>query len=138
MKVKDTSAVAKKFVTRAGAAQGDYKDGVANAGNDWEAGAKANEDVWGQATTEAITNKRFGKGVQGKAAKYQRNAATLGPGRYAQGVANASDAYQQGVGPYLDVLKGITLPPKGVRGSAANQQRANIVATELNKKRMAS
>lgn len=138
IKVKDTASIAKKFVTRASAASGDYKDGVAQAGGDFEAAAKASEDVWAQATTEAIANKRFGKGLNGAGAKYQKNAVNLGSQRYAPGVQNASDAYAAGVTPYLDTIKGLTLPPKGVRGSAANQQRANIVATELNKKRLAS
>lgn len=136
IKVKDTAAVAKKFVTRASAAAGDYKDGVANAGGDWEGATLAAEDNYGTATTQAIADKRFGKGVRGSGQKFQKNAVALGAQRYPTGVANASDAYAQGVGPYLDLLKGLTLPPPGVRGSQANQQRANVVAQELNKKRL--
>ncbi len=136
IKVKDTAAVAKKFVTRAGAAAGDYKDGVANAGGDWEAATLAAEDNYGAATQQAIVDKRFGKGVRGSGAKMQKNAVALGAVRYGPGVQNAQDAYAQGVGPYLDVLKGITLPPPGVRGSVANQQRSAVVQTELNKKRL--
>lgn len=136
MKVKDVSAAAKKFVTRASAASGDYKDGVANIGNDWEQATLASEDNWGTATTDAITHKRFGRGVRGSGGKMQKNAVALGAVRYAPGVQNASDAYVQGTGPYLDLLKGLTLPPPGTRGSAANQQRSAIVQTELNKKRL--
>jgi hypothetical protein len=138
MKVKDIGTVAKKFVTRAAAASGDYKDGVANAGNDWENATRAAEDNYAQATQEAIAKGRFGKGVAGKSQKFQRNAVNLGAARYAGGVQNAQDAYAQGTAPYLDLLKGLTLPPPGVRGSGANQQRQNIVSTELNKKRLAS
>lgn len=136
IKVKDTAAAAKKFVTRASAAAGDYKDGVANAGGDWEAATLAAEDNYGQATTQAIADKRFGKGVRGSGQKMQKNAVVLGAQRYGPGVQNAQDAYAQGVGPYLDVLKGLTLPPPGVRGSVANQQRSAMVQTELNKKRL--
>src|ERR1043166_9532836 len=136
MKVKDTASVAKKFVTRAAAAAGDYKDGVANSGADWEAATLAAEDNYGTATTQAIADKRFGKGVRGSGQKMQKNAVALGAQRYGPGVQNAQDAYAQGVGPYLDVLKGLTLPPHGVRGSIANQQRSNAVQTELNKKRL--
>jgi hypothetical protein len=136
IKVKDTAAVAKKFVTRASAAAGDYKDGVANSGADWESATLAAEDNYGTATQQAIADKRFGKGVRGSGQKMQTNAVALGSVRYGPGVQNAQNAYAAGVGPYLDLLKGITLPPPGVRGSVANQQRSAVVQTELNKKRL--
>ena len=43
IRIKDTGSLAKKFATRAGAAANDYKDGVAQAGGDWEANTKAAE-----------------------------------------------------------------------------------------------
>lgn len=127
----DAGAIAAKFAKRAAGAQGDYKDGVSNAGQSWEAGARAGADNWEQGLNEAIADGRFEKGVQGKAGKYQANATALGPQRYAQGVQQASGAYQTGVQPYLDVLKSLTLPPRGARRSPANMQRANAVALAL-------
>ncbi len=135
IKVKDAAAAAKKFASRAQAASGDYKDGVANAGGDWEAGARAGADNYAAGVQEAIADGRFAKGVNGAGAKYTKNATQLGPQRYQQGVANAQDAYTQGVQPYLAKLSSIQLPPKGPRGSAQNQQRANMVAMELRKQK---
>jgi hypothetical protein len=69
--------------------------------------------------------------VRGSAAKYQKNATTLGPQRFQQGVANAQDAYAGSMGPVLQAIAGINLPPRGIRGN--NQERSNIVATTLRK-----
>jgi hypothetical protein len=130
---RDTAAIVNKYVTRASAAQGDYKTGVSNAGGVWEQHAGAAEGNWEQGTTDAIGRKAFQKGVTGKGGKYQNNAVNLGAQRYPQGVQNASGAYQTGMQPVLDKLKSINLPPKGPRRSPQNQARANMVATELGK-----
>lgn len=133
IKVKDNAAIAKKYVDRAGVASKDYTDGVANAGGDWENGAKNGEQNFVQGVQDAITRGAYGKGVSGSASKYVANATKLGAVRYGPGVQNGASAYQAGVAPYLEKLRGLTLPPKGPRRSPQNQQRANMVAAELGK-----
>jgi len=133
IKVKDTSAVAAKYVARAGVATKDYSDGVANAGGDWETGAKNGEQNFVQGVQDAIQRGAYGKGVSGSASKYVANATKLGATRYGPGVQNGAAAYQAGVQPFLDKLKSLTLPPKGPRRSPQNQARANMVALELGK-----
>jgi hypothetical protein len=132
---KDLAAIGQKFVTRAGAAQPDYQSGVQAAGPTWEANAAAGSDNWKTSLAQAAARDAFKKGIAGKSSKYQHNASTVGPQRYAQGVANAQSAYVAGIQPVIDTLKSLTLPPKGPRGSAANQARSNAVATALNKMR---
>lgn len=131
--VKDTGAIAAKYVARAQVATKDYTDGVANAGGSWETGAKNGETNFEQGVQDAITRKAYGKGVNGSAGKYVANATKLGSTRYAPGVQNGAGAYQTGVQPYLDKLKSLNLPPKGPRRSPQNMQRANMVAAELGK-----
>jgi hypothetical protein len=128
---KDIGTIAGKFVQRAQNAQGDYKTGVSNAGSKWEQNAGAAEAAWESGVQNAASNKHFVKGVSGKGAKYQANAANVGPQRYAQGVANAQAAYQAGMAPVLSALQGVNLPPRSFRGSPANQARSNAVATAL-------
>jgi len=136
IRIKDTGTLAQKFVTRASAAATDYRDGVATAGGDWETNTKNSESSYEAGVQEAIGQKRFGKGVSAAGgSKYQENAVKLGGVRYAPGVQNAQGAWQKGVGPYLEKLKGLSLPPKGPRRSPQNQQRANMVALELGKLR---
>jgi len=134
--MKDPTTLSKKFVTRASAAAPDYQSGVATAGQSWEQAAGASEGSWEQGTQAAITRKAYGKGVAGQGNKYQTNATTLGVARYPQGVANAGTAWANGVTPYLNVLKGANLGPKGPRGSALQQQRSAAVQTLLNKTRL--
>jgi hypothetical protein len=131
--VKDTGAIAAKYVARAGVATKDYTDGVANAGGSWETGAKNGEGNFEQGVQDAISRKAYGKGVNGSAGKYVANATKLGATRYGPGVQNGAGAYQTGVQPYLDKLKSLNLPPKGPRRSPQNMARANMVAAELGK-----
>lgn len=131
IQIKDTGALAKKFQTRAAAAQGDYKDGVTGAGAKFEAAAKAGSDNWKAGVTNAIGRDAFTKGLNGSASKFEKNATTLGPARFAQGVQNAGDAWGQGVQPYLDRLKGLDLPAPGPRRSQANRDRSAAVQIAL-------
>ena len=139
IRIKDTAVLASKYVTRAGAAVNDYKSGVEQAGSDWETGAKAGEPNYEAGVQEAISKKRYGRGIASAgASKYVRNASNLGATRYQPGIANAKDAWATGVQPALDKLKSLQLPPKGPRRSPQNQQRAAMVALELGKLKDAS
>lgn len=127
---KDAGSIAKKFSTRASAASGDYKDGVAASGAEWQANALAGEGNFEQGITQAIADKRYGKGISAAGAqKFVQNATTLGPQRFQTGVAQAEGAYQRGVQPHLDAMRALDLPKRGPKGSEQNKQRANIVAT---------
>lgn len=124
MQVRSVADSAKKFVSRAGAAQGDYQAGVSNAGPRWQAGAEASEGAYVTGTQEAITEGRFAKGVRkAGATKYQNNAVKLGPSRFVQGVQNAESAYSTGVQPFVAAMASTTLSTRGARGSAQNARR---------------
>lgn len=129
---RNAGDIANKFATRAGAAVNDYKAGVEGAGNAWQARTLESESAYEQGVTESIGRKAFGAGVsKAGAAKYQRNASILGPGRFQQGVSNAKDAYATAIAPVLAVLSGLQLGVKGPRGSQANFARSNAVGLAL-------
>jgi hypothetical protein len=138
IRTKDTGAIAKKFRERAAAASQDYATGVAAAAGDWETNTAAAEQNYQAGVQEAISRGAFGKGVRGSGGKYSENAQKLGTQRYPQGVANAEGAYARGVGPYLDTIKSLNLPPRGPKGSPANMSRANAVATALRARKVGS
>ncbi len=122
--VRSAADSAKKFVTRASAAQPDYASGVANAGGRWQAGAEAANDAFKQGVQDALADDRFVRGVRkAGAAKYQMNASKLGPDRFRTGVANAEGAYSQGVSPFISAMQGFDYGPRGARGSATNRSR---------------
>ncbi len=132
IKVKDVGTLAKKFVQRAAAAAGDYKDGVMGAGGDWETNTKAAEDNYAAGVQAAIGDKRFGRGVtRAGGAKFSSRAASLGAQRYPSGIQAAEGAWGQGAQPFLQAIAGMVLPPRRPKGDPGNQARANAVATML-------
>lgn len=131
IRVKDPAAAAKKFKDRASAASADYSAGVQNAGGEWEQKSAAANETYKASVAEAAAKDRYRTGVQGKGAKYTKNATTLGPQRFQTGIANAQDAYAQAMTPVLNTIANLTLPPRGVKGT--NQERSNIVAMALRK-----
>lgn len=134
IRVKDAGTVARKWVQRAGAAGGDYKDGVAQAGGDWEAGALAGASNFAQGVQQAISDGRYEKGIRGAgAAKFVAKAGTVGAARFTQGVAASEAEMAKGVGPVLQAIASVALPPRGPKGAPQNMERANAVAQALRK-----
>jgi len=136
-KVKSVADSAAKFVNRASAAGGDYKTGVANAGQSWSDATMASADTYAAGVQQAIGRGAFAKGVQ-KAGpqKFQTNASTKGANHYPEGIRSGQSAYQANSAPYFDALSGIVYPPRRPRGDPANQARSIIVQTTLHTKRV--
>lgn len=132
LNVKDASAAAQKFVTRAQAAGGDYKAGVQNAGQRWQANTAAAEQTWGAGVNDAVSRGAFGKGVaKAGAGKYADNASGKGALRYPQGVQQAGPTWQANVQPFLQTLSGLNLPPRQPKGNPANYARVQAVGDAL-------
>jgi hypothetical protein len=137
IQIKSADVIAKKFATRAGAASNDYAAGVANPRQDWAGATSAASQTWAGGIQQAISNNSFSKGVNAAgSAKWSRKAAGVGAQRYAPGVQAAQGDYQNGVAPYLQVLAGITLPPRLPKGDPGNVQRVNAVTTALRAKKL--
>ncbi len=134
--VPSAAAVSQKWVQRAGAASGAYRDGVQAVTNWAEVTAAAN-DVYVQAVTEAASAGRFARGVNNAGtAKWQRNALGKGAQRFGPGVAAAQGDYQSAMGPVLQIIAGLDLPPRGPRGAPQNIERVRTVAEALHQFRL--
>lgn len=132
IRIKDVGSLAKKFVRNAGAAAGDYTEGVKNAGSDWQAGAAAGADNYAAGTQAAIADGRFARGVAAAgSAKYVQRASVLGAQRYPTGVAAAEGDWSKGAQPYLQAIAGMTLPPRRPKGDPGNAARSQAVASAL-------
>jgi hypothetical protein len=132
IKVRNTADIAKKFVRNASAASGDYATAAAASGGDWEAGARAGEENYKLAVTQAAQEGRFGKGVAAAgAARYTAKVQAVGAQRFQTGVQAAEADFARGAGPVLDVIRNLSLPPRRPKGDPSNQQRAQVVATAL-------
>jgi hypothetical protein len=129
LNVKDATSSAAKFVARAQAAGAAYTQGVQGAGDTWQQHTASAGDAFAAGVNAAISSGRFAKGVnKAGAAKYVAAAAGKGAQRYPQGVAAAGPAWQNGVAPYLQMMSGLTLPPRMPRGDPGNLQRVAAVA----------
>jgi hypothetical protein len=132
IRLRDMGSMSKKFVQRAGAAQGDYTAGVSNAGQAWQAGVSTAGDTYRTAVTQAASEGRYEKGVaEAGPGKYQERAKTLGAQRYPAGVAASEGEWARGFGPYASALNGMDLPARGPRGSAQNNAISQAVAMRL-------
>ncbi len=132
IKTKSLSDIADKFVRKSQTATQDYKSGVTSPSKDWatETGAAAPSYVAG--VTAAIGRNAFQTGVANAGTqKWQRNAVNKGSARYGPGVAAAKDDYSKGFAPFLSVIQGITLPPRGPKGDPGNYVRTQVIGEAL-------
>jgi hypothetical protein len=134
LQVKDAATVAKKWAARAGAAGADYAAGVNGTTKDWASDTANAAPAWAAGVQTAAANGSFAKGVNAAGtAKWKAKAANVGAARYPQGVAAAAQYYQNGITAVLQVLSGITLPPRGPKGDPGNNNRVTIVTQALRK-----
>ena len=140
MAIKVTSATDAAQVWVDGARQraGRYGANAPAAAQDWATNAAAAASTFKSAVSAPNIDKMFAGGIaKAGASKYQRKTAGVGKDRYPGGVAAAQADYASGVGPYLDTIKGVTLPAKKMRGDPGNLDRVKAIATALNAKRIA-
>jgi len=129
---KDVAAIARKFVQRASTAGPDYTVGIENSGAEWETQTKASEGNYEAGVQQAIADKRFGKGVSNAGqAKFVNRAKTLGSQRYGPGIQASEADFAKGVGPSIEALRSLDLPPRRPKGDPGNLARAQAVAARL-------
>lgn len=132
LRVRSAGDAAAKFANRGAAAQGDYKNGLVGSGQAWQGNTAAAGDNYAAGVQQAITRGAFTKGVNKSGGAYfEQRATTIGANRYADGVRNGQQNYQDGVQPYLDTLSKVNLTPRGPKGDPRNMQRATEVAQAL-------
>lgn len=130
--VKSAADSGRKWASRSAAAAPDYKRGVANPKRSWSEATAAAEDAYVAGVTAAAGRNAFSGGVRAAGdGKWSRKAQTVGTQRYAQGVQAAQGDYQAGFEPYKAVIEGVTLAPRGPKGSPSNYQRTQQIGEAL-------
>lgn len=131
---KSASQATAKWKNRTAVATEDYRDGVTNPRTDWQQATQQAEDTWKAAIADAATKGRFGKGVSAAGtAKWKAGAATKGADRYAPGVAQASDEYQQAMQSVISTIESVNLPKRYPKGDPRNIERVKAIALALHK-----
>jgi hypothetical protein len=119
IRIKDTGALAKKFVQRAGAAGGDYKDGVAQAG---ATGKRTRARP--RTTTKRASPPPPRMGGSARASPPPAPASTCSARRrsarsgFPSGVAASEGDWAKGVQPHLDAMKSREPPAAPAEGGS--------------------
>lgn len=128
---------AQRWARRSAAAAGDYKDGVENPRKPWEQATLEAESAHKEGTMKALNEGRFAKGVKRSGqAWYQKQATTLGPGRFAEGVAAGEGTYNEGFAPVAAVIEATKLSPRGPKGDPRNYKRVQEMGEALRKHKL--
>ncbi|MDR7492446.1 MAG: hypothetical protein QN122_13495 [Armatimonadota bacterium] len=110
---------------------------VANA-QKWLSNFLAGIPNWQAGVTAAGVPARMRASAQSRGAqRFPAKIQAVGAARFGQGVQAGRPNYEQGFGPYLQVIQGLTLPAKGPRGDPRNYQRVSAVGDALHRARMA-
>lgn len=132
IRVKDVGASTDKWARRVAVATPDYEKGLQGSGQAWESNSKASNDAWKQGVTQAAGRDAFNKGVTAAgAAKFESKALAKGPARFGPGAAASTADYSARVGPYLQTIAGIQLPPRGPSGDPRNYARVQKIGETL-------
>lgn len=132
IKVKDPTTVANKWSTRAQGAVNDYKAGAANPKAPQAASAIAAAPLWQQAVASPAAAAAFTNGLQKSGDQgWLAGVNNKGAARYAGGIQAGMNKFTTNITPFLQAIAGLTLPAKGLRGSAQNLTRVQVIAQAL-------
>jgi hypothetical protein len=110
----------------------DYKLGVANPRRDWATATAAASENYKAGVDKAQTLQSFKKGVEkAGSGKWQKKALAVGPGRFAEGVFQAGDAYEAGFKPFRDAIEKTDLGPRFPRRDPRNLDRVKNIVNAL-------
>lgn len=138
IRVKSAADIAAKWAEVTPARASYYATEAPAAAGEWEKNTSAAGGVYLAGIQVAGIEKRFVGGVKkAGAAKFERKVRDVGVARYSPGVAAAEADMEAGIGPFRDVLDGMTIPERGPRGAPQNYAIVEKVGSALHKKRLA-
>jgi len=137
IRVPSIADVSSKWQRRASAASQDLIAGINRAATAWAPAAEAAASRWFEGVTQANGRDGFAEGVRRAGnEKWLRKSRALASQRYGAGVVAGSQDYTSGFGPFLQIIAGLDLPERGVRGSESNFDRSARVGRALNAARL--
>lgn len=130
--VKDIAAAAKKWVRNAAAGATSYVEGVQTTPVDQAAAAIAAKDQYAAGVQAAIGRDAFAKGLREAGTdKWRRGAIEKGASRFPQGVQVSEPLYASATGRFFDIIRNLTLNPRGPTGAPQNYDRSRAVGQAL-------
>lgn len=136
--IKSAARSSEKWKRQSAAARPEYETGVRETKKDWAQNTLDATTNYETAVQEAIGDKRFQGGVQrAGTTKWREQTLKKGPTRWTEGIAGATDAYEKGFAPFRAAIEGLTLPPRGPKGSPQNLLRVAAIAQLLHETKLA-
>lgn len=130
------SEAAANLVAGASANTTKYQQRALGRAQEWFNQASGSGPTWQQGVTQAGPD-RFAAGIRKAGAQgYSQGIQDKGAARYASGVQAGQTKYARNVAPYFQVITSTQLPPRGLRGSPANDARVSALARALNAARV--
>lgn len=130
--IKALDKIAAKWSGVTPSRQNEYADGVNNPRTDWAQATAAANARYKTGVQAAITKDSFIKGVNAAGtSKWKTAASSKGPGRWAEGVANGTDAYSKGFAPYRETIANTKLPDRLEKGNPGNINRVTVISKAL-------
>jgi len=137
MDVKPLDVITERYGQASGMADR-YIQGIETSTKSWQALTLRAEPAWKQGTAEAAAKGLFRKGV-GRVTneEHRTKSIELGGVRYGPGIEAGKEKYAREIQPFLNVLKGLTLKPRGPRGAPQNYAISQQVGQALHAARLA-
>ncbi len=130
--IKDAASIAAKWARVTPVREQDYREGVADPTTNWQAATAGSAENYAAGVQASIGRGAFAKGVAAAGnEKWRRKATEVGTGRWGPGVRAATEDYSKGFAPFVDVIKGTTLPPRAPAGDPRNIERSAAMARAL-------
>lgn len=130
--IRSIAALSEKWKRVTPGRRADYEAGIKDPKQDWEAETIAAEAAYEGGVQDAISNKRFSKGVREKgSAGWKSDTLQKGPERWAPGIGYGEPNYSKNFSPYRDVIERTVLPPRYPKGDPRNIDRVIAIASAL-------
>ena len=121
-----------KWARNAAQSSDEYLAGVMSPRRSQAASAIAAEDLYESALQDSFARNAYRKGLERSGdAKWQTGVKNKGRANYQTGVRVGKGNYDRGFGPYKSVIEGVTLAPRGPKGT--NYGRSEQIGEALRK-----
>lgn len=130
--IRSLTDIVEKYKRVTPGRRADYDAGIAKPKADWAAETMAAESAYEGGVQEAISAKRFGKGVNAKGtAGWQADTKQKGGERWGPGIGYGTPKYEKNFGPFRDVIERTDLGPKYAKGDPRNIDRVTKITQAL-------
>jgi hypothetical protein len=137
--IADAGSIAEKWARVTPGRSEDYKRGIASPRRDWAKATAAANASWKAGVQDSIGRDAFLKGVNAAGvATWQDAALSKGVERWGPGVQGAQAKFERNFAPYVAALKALVLPTRYARRDPRNMARVNAVVDAMIKVKKAA